>query len=95
MLTYLDFFGIDYAFMHSGKQKLQTKPGAIITILFLIICIALFFMFGVELFQRTQPFSYFNTELKEYYDHNLANDIFTFAYRVEDRNGLIYTNDKI
>jgi hypothetical protein len=61
--------------------------GALLTIIYLVIFVALFFGFGVDLYQRKKPKVSFNQETGAYKKASISNKNFTYAYRVEDTFG--------
>jgi hypothetical protein len=91
----LDIFGVGYNFLVDGKNKKKTVGGALLSILYGFIFIALFFGFGMDLYQRKRPKVSFSTVIGEYHEIPLSNKNFTYAYRVEDSVGKLVTDESI
>jgi hypothetical protein len=49
--------------------------------------------FGIDLYQRKRPKVSFNSEVGLYQEIKMSNENFTYAYRVEDKNGLMITDE--
>jgi hypothetical protein len=93
ILNKVDSFGVNYNFQINTKDKFQTSLGALFTIfLYLVICI-LFIQFGADVYKRTKPKVSLNTDIGEYKEIQLSNKNFTYAYRIEDQNGLQMIDD--
>jgi hypothetical protein len=56
---------------------------------------ALFFSFGLDLYQRKNPKVSLNKEMGEYSITKLSNSNFTLAYRIEDDEGQIFNDESI
>lgn len=91
----LDIFGSAYGFLTDGNDKFKSNSGALLTVCYCIIVIALFFGFGLDLYQRKNPRVSFNTETVPYFLKNMSNAEFTYAFRIEDTNGLMVENPKL
>jgi hypothetical protein len=85
LINYMDIFGVGYNFLVEGVNKKKTMGGAILSFLYGLIFVGLFFGFGIDLYQRKRPKASFNTAIGEYKEIPLSNSNFTYAYRVEDR----------
>jgi hypothetical protein len=83
----LDIFGSAYSFLTDGNDKFKSDSGSLLTIIYCIIVIALFFGFGLDLYQRKNPRVSFNTETVPYFLQDMSNANFTYAFRVEDNYG--------
>lgn len=81
----LDLFGIGYNFMINGEEKYKTTTGASLTILLSIIMLALFFSFGINLYERKHPTASSNKVVGKYERTTFANNNFTYAFRIEDQ----------
>ena len=55
LFTKIDIFGLGYNFLIDGKNNYNTLAGAFCTLFYGIILVALFFGFGVDLYQRKRP----------------------------------------
>ena len=95
LLLNCDIFGLQYQFLRDGNIKKKTKIGVLLTIIYLIIVIALFFGFGIDLYTRKNPKVSFNSVIKSYEEKNLTNNQFFFAYRIENINGIQVMDDSI
>jgi hypothetical protein len=95
ILKYLDLFGISYNFLINGEDKYRTISGGLITTFYCIIIIALFFGFGLDLYQRKNPNVSLNVEVGQHFLFNTSNSEVSFAYRVEDENGQIFQDSSI
>lgn len=91
----LDIFGLTYNFNLEGNELIKSNLGLIFSCCYMIIVIALFFGFGVDLYQRKMPMVSFNNKLSAYEEAKLSNSNFTLAFRLEDTNGLWLRNDSI
>ena len=91
----LDFFGLDFNFSIDGHEKFKTTSGAVLTFLYIILTIGLFFGFGVDLYQRKRPKVSNNNKIIPYEEIGLSNNNFTFAFRVEDRQAAMVKNDSV
>jgi hypothetical protein len=85
----LDIFGSEFNFLTDGNEKFKSDSGALLTVIYCIIVIALFFGFGLDLYQRKNPRVSFNTETVPYFLQEMSNANFTYAFRVEDNYGLM------
>ena len=92
IFTKIDIFGIGYNFLINGESNYKTSTGSFLTLLYAVISVALFFGFGMDLYQRKRPKVSLNSQVGEYSKVMLSNQNFTYAYRVEDRHGLIVTD---
>jgi hypothetical protein len=90
----LDIFGISYNFLVNGNTKFKTNTGAMITIIYSLILCTLFMGFGVDLYERKRPKVSFNSQLEAYKEIKLTNQNFTYAYRIEDKDGLMKIDEK-
>jgi hypothetical protein len=88
LLSKIDVFGVGFNFTINGRERYQTVIGAFLTIVYIVIFIALFFGFGVDLYQRKKPKVSFNQETGAYKPIGLSNRNFTYAYRIEDTNAI-------
>ena len=91
----LDIFGVNYQFLIEGKESSQTYTGAWITIFYGLIVIGLFFGFGIDLYQRKNPRVSLNSETQPYSLYTMANKNFTYAFRIEDKNGATFLDESI
>ena len=82
--TACDIFGYEFHLLRDGNFKNKTKIGFLLTFLYLLILIALFFGFGIDLYTRKNPKISFNSLSKPHELKNLTNNQFIFAYRIED-----------
>jgi hypothetical protein len=85
----LDIFGSEYVFLTDGNEKFKSNSGSVLTIIYCIIVVALFFGFGIDLYQRNNPRVSFNTETVPNFPKNMSNLDFTYAFRIEDNTGLM------
>jgi hypothetical protein len=92
-LNKVDSFGVSYNFQINTKDKFKTTLGALFTIIYYLVIFILFLAFGEDVYQRTKPKVSLNTDIKEYKEIQLSNKNFTYAYRLEDENGLQVIND--
>jgi hypothetical protein len=95
LISKLDTSGIGYTFLINGRQKYRTTTGGILMITNLIIVIALFSGFGLDLFYRKNAKVSFNSSIIPYKNISLSSNNFIFAYRMEDYGGLVLSNDTI
>jgi hypothetical protein len=95
LLTYTDIFGVQAKLQLNQEDTYRTNVGALFTIFYLFVSISLFFGFGVDMYQRTNPRVTFNTETVPHIKTNYSNDGFTYAYRIEDTNGKFFSNNSI
>ena len=91
----LDLFGLNYEFLIDGETNYKTNTGGYITISYFIICVGLFFGFGIDFYQRNNPKVVFDTKIADYTKVYLSNKNYTLAYRVEDNNGIIVLNTSV
>jgi hypothetical protein len=91
----IDIFGYGFNFLVDSKDKKDTRIGAFLTIFYILIFFSLFFGFGYDMYNRKRPKVSFNTEISEYEKIKLFNKNFTYAYRVEDKGGIMITNESI
>lgn len=91
----LDIFGSAYVFLKDGNEKFKSNSGAILTIIYCVIVVALFMGFGLDLYERKNPRVSFNTGTVPYFLQNMSNLNFTYAFRVEDSNGLQIENPSL
>ncbi len=75
----LDIFGSEYVFLTDGNEKFKSNSGSVLTIIYCIIVVALFFGFGIDLNQRNNLRVSFNTETVPYFPRNMSNLDFTYA----------------
>ena len=66
-----------------------------LTIIYVLICIMLFFGFEIDFYQRKNPKVVFNSLLTDYAKVYVSNKNYTFAYRIEDTNGSFYKDTSI
>jgi hypothetical protein len=85
----LDFFGVNFNFLIDGKEKYQTSLGAVISIFTAVIFVALFFGFGLDIFERKMPKVSINSSVGQYHYPTLNNKNFTYAYRLEDSYNML------
>jgi hypothetical protein len=95
LILYFDVFGVGYNFLIEGEDKYRTFTGALLTIFYCLIVAALFFGFGIDLYQRKNPKVSLNTEIVPYSKFVMSNSNFTLAYRVEDQDGKIFLDESI
>jgi hypothetical protein len=88
-LSQIDIFGSSYFFLTDGNEKFKSNSGAVLTVIYCIIVTALFFGFGIDLYQRNNPRVSFNTETVPYFPKNFSNVEFTYAFRIENNYGLM------
>ena len=88
-----DIFGMQYQFLRNGNLKYKTKAGFIITLIYLIIVIALFLGFGIDMYTRKNPKFSFNSITQPYKEKILTNNQFLYAYRIEDKYGIEIRDD--
>jgi len=91
----LDVFGTEYSFLIDGKRNYKTPMGALITLFYIFLVVALFFAFGIDLYQRKNPKVSLNSQNFPYKPVKLSNLNFTYAYRVEDADGIMQTDESI
>jgi hypothetical protein len=92
-LNEVDSFGVSYNFQINTKDKFKTTLGALFTIIYYLVIFILFLAFGEDVYQRTKPKVSLNTDIKEYKEIQLSNKNFTYAYRIEDKDGLQVIDD--
>jgi hypothetical protein len=93
-LTHLiDIFGVDFNFQINGKNNFKTNTGAFISIFYFLILISLFMTFGIDLYQRKRPKFSLNLNIGNYTEIKLSNNNFTYAFRIEDANGLLVDDE--
>lgn len=90
-----DMFGITYNFKMENEEKYKSLSGGILSIIFYSLTIALFFSFGVDLYQRKSPKVSFNSKIENHQNTILSNLNFTLAFRVEDSFGIQIKNQSI
>jgi hypothetical protein len=90
-----DFFGVNYKFTVQGDEHYRTRIGAIVTIFYFFIVVALFFGMGIDLYQRKNPRMSLNVENGPYIRTNMSNSNFTYSYRVDDKSGIWFTDNSI
>jgi len=91
----LDVFGTEYSFLIYGKRNYKTPMGAMMTLIYIFLVIALFFGFGIDLYQRKNPKVSLNTKNFPYQPVKLSNQIFTYEYRIEDVDGIMLNDESI
>ena len=91
----LDIFGIEYNFLINGNKSYKTSLGAMMTLFYIFLVIGLFFGFGIDLYQRKNPKVSLNSQNFPYEPVQLSNQNFTYAYRIEDVDGIMQTDKSI
>jgi hypothetical protein len=91
----LDVLGTEYSFLIDGKRNYKTAMGAFLTLFYIFFVVALFFAFGVDLYQRKNPKVSLNSQNFPYEPIKLSNKNFTYAYRVDDIDGIMQTDESI
>ena len=95
MFSKLDIFGSGFNFLVNGNDKVQTSFGSWFTIFYFFTFVGLFFGFGVDLYQRKKPKVSFNSKIEDYTRFSLSNSNYTYAFRVEDTDGVFITDESI
>ena len=92
----IDIFGLRYDLLFDGQNTLKSRTGGKLTILYFIIILGLFFIFGIDLYLRKNPRVTLNNLVSENYEKMyFDNHNSTFAFRIEDVNGQFYKNNSI
>lgn len=91
----IDTFGTEYSFLINGNRTYKTPIGAWVTLFYIFLVIGLFFGFGVDLYQRKNPKVSLNSENAPYEKVKLSNQNFTYAYRIEDKDGNLKVDDSM
>lgn len=92
-LSQVDSFGIGYNFQINTKDKFKTTLGAMLTIIYYLVILILFLELGEEVYKRKKPKVSLNTDIAPYQEVRLSNQNFTYAYRVEDNDGIQIIDD--
>jgi hypothetical protein len=95
LLNQLDIFGTEYSFLIEGNRTYKTSIGAWMTLFYIFLVIGLFFGFGVDLYQRKNPKVSLNSQNFPYESVKLSNQNFTYAYRIEDVDGIIQLDESV
>lgn len=90
-----DFFGINVGFKYNGNCKMKSAFGGFLTLLYVTITASLFLGFGIDLYQRKNPKTSFNSLINDYEETTTSNDNFTFSFRIEDTFGQIFERTDI
>jgi hypothetical protein len=92
-LNKVDSFGVSFNFQINTRDKFKTTLGALFTIIYYLVIFSLFLALGEDVYQRKKPKVTLNTDIKDYREIQLSNKNFTYAYRVEDNDGLPIIDD--
>jgi len=95
LFEYLDVIGLKFTFKVDGKENYRTNFGAFLSILYLFLLIGLFFVFGIDLYQRKNPKVSYNNKIVPHEEIYLSNHNFTLAFRVEDYLAKMIVNESI
>lgn len=95
LFNQLDIFGTEYNFLIHGNKSYKTKIGAWMTLFYIFLVIGLFFGFGIDLYQRKNPKVSLNSENFPYAPVKLSNQNFTYAYRIEDVDGILQLDESV
>ena len=95
MFSKLDMFETEYTFLIDGERYYKTPMGALLTLFYLLLVVALFFAFGIDLYERKNPKVSMNSQNFPYEPIILSNQNFTYAYRIEDNTGIMIIDESI
>ena len=95
-LKNFDFFGVQPNFKIIKKTRYQSYLGVVASTICFICILVTAFLFGRDFYLRETPRVVVESVLSnDYRSIILSKQNFTFAFRIEDENGNIYSNDLI
>lgn len=91
----IDTIGINIWFNFQGQFNIKSIFGGLLSIVFVAITASLFLGFGIDLYQRKNPKTSFNTMITDYEEVPTSNSKFTLAFRLEDTFGQFFNKSDI
>ena len=92
----IDLIGSKFHFYYGVSLQKRTALGGILTLLIAITTIAFLFIFGKELFLKSNPNITISIQNDSKYEYiNLKKENITFAFRIEKKSGELYNISKI
>lgn len=91
----VDLIGINIRFNFQGHYSIKSIFGGLLSILFMVITVSLFLGFGIDLYQRKNPKTSFNSIISKDVEIKTSNSNFTLAYRLEDTLGQFFNRSEI
>jgi hypothetical protein len=87
-LKSIDTMGFPFTLSIKGNKKFKTKLGGLLTLTSIVCFLILFFLLGVNFYQRKNPtLSMSVSKPPKYFDYHLNSTSFIYAFRVENGNG--------
>lgn len=87
-LKSIDSMGFPFTLSIQGNKKFKTKLGGLLTLISIVSFLVLFFLLGVNFYQRKNPsLSMSVSKPPNYFDYYLNSTSLIYAFRVENGNG--------